>query len=434
MGTTYRHPLRAAEDMLKRALLAEGFRLVDDGRTRELQESEWGFAAWRGAGPEEGAPLSVEDEGWQLRATLLPALLPRFAGEPGCAFAVGRVYDACDEAHPCRTRIEGVLACGDPVAAQVAAAWERIARLAFGIEAAGEVRALGDGAFAVEAQVGGAVFSLARIVRPSAPARSLLGMASDEERALFSIDVDEVACGFFGLAGRDELYSPIMGALRRVEDASATVGDAHRAHAADLLRARGFCEFSGQKLYEEGCYRKMNMIQESWDANNDGVRLARPLGEATGLPTVLTPALEEALAANWRAGEAECRIFEFGHIFLPGKGGAAPSEKLSLSIGAYGGGIDKRSWKAFVDGFLADLGIRNHFFIPTDRAIAYDTSDCWLVMDERMRYLDGNFGTISPKARTNHGIGAPAFMAQFEFESLERKIEEELAFVPRDYE
>ena len=125
MGTTYRHPLRAAEDMLKRALLAEGFRLVDDGRTRELQESEWGFAAWRGAGPEEGAPLSVEDEGWQLRATLLPALLPRFAGEPGCAFAVGRVYDACDEAHPCRTRIEGVLACGDPVAAQVAAAWER---------------------------------------------------------------------------------------------------------------------------------------------------------------------------------------------------------------------------------------------------------------------------------------------------------------------
>ena len=37
-------------------------------------------------------------------------------------------------------------------------------------------------------------------------------------------------------------------------------------------------------------------------------------------------------------------------------------------------------------------------------AIAYDQTDTWLLMDEKMRYLEGNYGGISPIALNNHGI------------------------------
>ena len=82
-----------------------------------------------------------------------------------------------------------------------------------------------------------------------------------------------------------------------------------------------------------------------------------------------------------------------------------------------------------MDAVLSELGIANHFFIPTDMAIPYDPSDCWVLLDERMQYLGGNFGSICQTALDAHGIGVPAYMAQLELQPLERKAAEELRFV-----
>lgn len=70
--------------------------------------------------------------------------------------------------------------------------------------------------------------------------------------------------------------------------------------------------------------------------------------------------------------------------------------------------------------------------IPTDMAIAYDQRDCWLVLDEKMSYLESNFGGISAKAEENHGIGVHAFMAQFELAPLERKAAAEYGVIPNE--
>ncbi|WP_080797448.1 hypothetical protein [Arabiibacter massiliensis] len=309
--------------------------------------------------------------------------------------------------------------------------WTAVAEEAFGVGAQAELAPLCEGAYEVGAVADGAPFRLACVGEASSLARALLGIEdSDAPTWAFTVDVDAVAVAAHGLAGRAELYDPTMTFLRRFEDASSSLGAPHRRRACNLLRGLGFAEFHGLDVYEADCYRKMNMIQESWDANNRGVQLAEPLGAFSGLPTVLTPALEEALAANYRAGEEACRLFELRRIFLPAADGGLPIEKTALSLGGYGPDLGKKEWKALVDGFLAAFGISNRFYIPTDRAIAYDTGDCWLVMDERMRYLEGNFGSISPIALENHGIEAPAFMAQFEFEALEAKADEELAFTP----
>ena len=106
---------------------------------------------------------------------------------------------------------------------------------------------------------------------------------------------------------------------------------------------------------------------------------------------------------------------------------------LPSSVDArYSRQVDRISFRKEVDAFLTELGIRNHYFISTTMAIAYDITDCWLVLDEKPNYLGGNFGGVSPIAEKNHGIGTYAFMAQLELQPLEKKTAEEYVFVPNE--
>ena len=76
------------------------------------------------------------------------------------------------------------------------------------------------------------------------------------------------------------------------------------------------------------------MIRDEWDLNNKGVLLKDPLGGNVGLPTVLTPAIEQIFSEKWAAGEKSAKASEVFHVFIP-KAGAAPIEKLALSFGTY---------------------------------------------------------------------------------------------------
>ncbi len=432
------HPLSITEDALKRALILNGLVLHDDGCAHEVEEPEWAIPLFRIPGHPSPQPIYLEDMTYALRSSLLAAQLSHFQGcLPIKAFSVGKIYDAHDCARPSYNHIEGILVVESMTLREYERFWKRVAEDAFGLGTTVELVALDKNTYSVKMNLDDTVVELALTGRTGALARALLGLdtahAASSTAWAFTIDIDSVTIDMYGLKGRCELYDPTISKLQSYTTNAVSTGSIHKCRAYSLLRNLGFHEFRGLDVYEADCYKKMNMIQESWDTNNVGVQLVEPLIAYTNLPTVLTPALEEALSVNYQAGEKACRIFEMRHIFNPSKIGGAPTEKVALSFGAYGPDLDKASWKELVSQFLTDLGISNHFFIPTDMAIAYNTSDCWLVMDENMNYLEGNFGSISAKALENHSIDAPAFMAQLEFEPLEKKIEEELNFTPPEF-
>jgi hypothetical protein len=91
--------------------------------------------------------------------------------------------------------------------------------------------------------------------------------------------------------------------------------------------------------------------------------------------------------------------------------------------------MDFAAFKNQVGDFLTKIGNKNHFYVPTNMAIAYTTSECCVILDEKMRYLDGNFGGISPIAEKNFGIGTHAFMANLELAALKRKADEEYGYI-----
>lgn len=431
-------PLRAQEDALKRTLILDGFTLLDDDVAPEIEKPDWAIELFKRPQGASRKPIMLEGGRYALRSELLAAQLSRIQGAiPHKAFSAGTVYDGRDARHPARRVIQGVWIADSLPMRKASRFGELLVESIFGIGATVDSKEVESGAMVITASVDGKTLPFSIAGKATEMARALLGIAGTNATAwFFEIDIDEITMTLNSYETRDELYSPIMSQLRQNEDNTSTFGRLYVSRASNLLRKQGFCEFRGFHVYESDCYKKMNMIQEAWDTNNVGVQLDEPLGSFSGLPTVLTPALEEALAANWKAGEEACRIFEMRHIFVPGRAGADPIEKVALSFGGYGPELDKTAWRKIVDEFFTGFGIDNHFFIPLPpgKAPAYHPADGWLVMDQNMTYLECNFGSISPVALVNHGIGTQAFMAQFELAPLEEKAIEEFDFVFPDYQ
>ncbi len=426
------HPLRSKADALVRALVARGFTLFDDRTSSEVRDASWGFPLLSSTAHRCRRAIALEEDGrYALRTNLLADQLDavRRAGLTR-ACAVGRVFDGDDASIPCRQTVEGVIVESALDANGIRNLWRGIARSLYGITADAAVEQPTAGVWEIRCAVAGREFPLATMGMASEIARALLGLVDGDANAwLFSVDVDALAQADGSVESREALYRPIASFAERFEDDAPAAGGTFAAQAVDVLRAHGYREFFSPGLYEQDAYRKMNMIMESWDLNNRGALLQTPLGRFSRVPTVLTPALEDALEANFKAGEEHARIFEVAHHYLLRKIGAKPELKTSLSFAAYGPDLDRAAFRREVGDILDDLGVSNHFFIPTDMAIPYEPDDCYVVLDERMRYLDGNFGSICQKARDAHGIGTPAFMAQIELPALERKAAEEAAFV-----
>lgn len=435
MGRITQHPIRSKLGALTRALVANGFTLHDDRSTSEIESVDWAFALYETPDFQSKRRIALEEDGrYTLRTNVLATQLDTMRGPlPLRTFCIGRTFDGNDAAIPAHWTIEGIIVEDEFSAALWSRRWTRIAQEVYGISAKARLVALDARTYKVECEAEGSTFALAHLGKASGIVRTLLGLAYGSASAwVFTIDVDELARRACDAPSRAALYSPVVSFLEQFEDDVPTPGDSFASIAADVLRSHEYCEFYGPGLYPQDAYQKMNMIMESWDLNNRGALLQQPFGNFTRVPTVLTPSLEDALEANYKAGEACAKVFEINHHYVLQAVGTKPLLKTSLSFGAYGPDLDRATFRAEVDTILTELGVKNHFFIPTDMAIPYDPTDCWVILDEHMQYLDGNFGSICQKARDAHGIGVPAYMAQIEIPAIERKSAEETAFVPNE--
>lgn len=435
MGRITQHPIRSKLGALTRALVANGFTPHDDRSASEIESVDWAFALYETPDFQSKRRIALEEDGrYTLRTNVLATQLDTMRGPlPLRTFCIGRTFDGNDAAIPAHWTIEGIIVEDEFSAALWSRRWTRIAQEVYGISAKARLVALDARTYKVECEAEGSTFALAHLGKASGIVRTLLGLAYGSASAwVFTIDVDELARRACDAPSRAALYSPVVSFLEQFEDDVPTPGDSFASIAADVLRSHEYCEFYGPGLYPQDAYQKMNMIMESWDLNNRGALLQQPFGNFTRVPTVLTPSLEDALEANYKAGEACAKVFEINHHYVLQAVGTKPLLKTSLSFGAYGPDLDRATFRAEVDTILTELGVKNHFFIPTDMAIPYDPTDCWVILDEHMQYLDGNFGSICQKARDAHGIGVPAYMAQIEIPAIERKSAEETAFVPNE--
>ena len=447
-----KHPLRITADALKNAFALNGFTLYDNGEYPELEKTDVNIKIFDNPGAIV-KPILLMDGQYALRTQILPFMLPHAAGDgAACAVATGKVFDGADTVFPAHLRTEGVIST-DFTLYDLGVLWNKIVKCAFGAAYSAKLQKYGEDVKAADLSTWGqgalpehtlsepATWEI-RVTDPAGESfvlgwfgnltwlgAALYGKAGKAETCFaFSIDVDDAACRKFGISDRSKLFDNRQEFLGAYCDGSVSATDAFEDRCRDVLRTMGYSEGFGPKIYPDGIYKKMNMIQDEWDLNNKGVLLKETLGDGVGLPTVLTPAIEQILSEKWAAGEKCARAFEISHIFMPRRGGF-PVEKLAVSFAAYGDAMDFAAFKKQVGDFLTKIGNKNHFYVPTNMAIAYTTTECCVILDEKMHYLDGNFGGISPIAEKNFGIGTHAFMANLELAALKRKADEEYGYI-----
>lgn len=442
MSTITRHPLYQKADAIKRALALNGFTFYDNGESKELLETASSFELFHEPSEISAKQILTGDGSYALRTRLLPVHLSSIGKVlPVKAAVSGRIFDGSDDQYPQRLRIEGVIADEGMTLTDLGVLWNKVAVGLYGVGTSASLEPAGRDTMKIAVNAGGEQKCLGYIGSAAWIARALLGLEDKSVSVwVFTIDVDDLAAADLCLGSRTCLYDNTLGFIASAEDNTPAFGDSFAVKAADVMRSLGYTEFIGDKFYTSDAYVRMNMIQESWDTNNQGVTLAEPLGnydnpltelkERDGLPTVLAPALEQAMHDNFASGNGSAKLFEIGHIFKPGKEGGEPWEVLSLSFGAYAPDLDLKTFLGDVTACLRKLGINNSFFIPTTMAIAYRQDQCMVILDEKMKYLDGNCGHISPIALKNFGVESEAFMAQFELPTLEWKADQEYGFIP----
>lgn len=420
----YRNPIQHVADMLKAAFVSMGFQLLDNGEFREVEAADDTYPTW--TEPKShfawaSDPIRLVDNGLVMRTRLLPGCAVHVVpgSQPLKLAAFGRVFHRDDPVIPVHRQIELLVIdedfsydCWKDLMAGPGAA-------AFGIDFEAGLSKVSRGCWKFQVTIDGKTFDIG-FCGPATSA-TLKAFGARKKGHVFGwvmvIDVDDVAAQYFG-ASRKALYSNVVTDLRRCGSAMPAFGGSSANRASNILRRMGYLETCSNPFLPEGIYKKMNMIQETWDTNNAGYQLTEQVGGMTSLRTVLVPGGEEALAQNFRAGERDVRIFEVSHIFSVDKTNVLPIERFAVSMCAYSPQMDFREFTEEVREFLESVGVCDAAFVPTEKAIAYRGDECLLVLDRGMNYLDGNFGHINPIALENFGIETNAYTAQLELDPL----------------
>jgi phenylalanyl-tRNA synthetase beta chain len=232
-------------------------------------------------------------------------------------------------------------------------------------------------------------------------------------------------------------YDKLTGALHR-DDAEATASGSWRLRSLvrTTLAGMGYSEIQTYSFVSPKGADKM-MLPEGSDERRF-VNLINPLGEENSvMRTMLLPNMLDILAGNYSRGNATARLFEIGNTFRKASSGL-PDEKLSLSIGFYGGG-DFYDLKGATQALFTRLGIFGVSYVTDPGTGLWHPGRCARVElpgeilgsgGAGERIAIGHIGETHPDVVQKYDIGVPVFAAEFDFEAIARASDMTREYVP----
>ena len=423
----FRHPLSQAADKLKEAFHLMGFRFEDNGEGLEVEEPSVTFATWEEPADAFGwqsDPILLGEGSLLVRTRILPAHLRALELHPPIRLVTyGRIHKK-EPQFPMHLQIEGFVAEEGLTVEAWKALWNRYTVTLFGLGSSADLESAAGSSYKITArnQADGKVFDLGYTGPASNEALAVSGIKSaDYASWVFVLDVDRFALQYFSLTDRAALYDNDVTFLSRFKSNAASGGYSLEYWFADALRKIGYMETYGDTMYPEGFHKKMNMIQETWDANNRGFRLVEPLGNFTTIRTVLTFAMETILARNYERGADEVRIFEVGHKYVPVDGKLLPKETLCVAMFTYGTNTTLESFGKEVEAIFEAIGFSSLQYVHSNIAIAFE-GGCDVARCNPDISLNSYYGRMNKIAAKNMGIGVPAYMALFDIPTIESAI------------
>jgi phenylalanyl-tRNA synthetase beta chain len=123
----------------------------------------------------------------------------------------------------------------------------------------------------------------------------------------------------------------------------------------------------------------------------------------------------ETLGRNYSRNNGRAAAFEIGNTFFDGGEGRLPEERIALSLGAYGGGMDFFRMKGALVALFERLGIRVLYETERDVA-AWHPGRCARVFAGETPV--GIFGELHPDVSARYGVNARCYAAEIDMAGL----------------
>lgn len=224
-------------------------------------------------------------------------------------------------------------------------------------------------------------------------------------------DIAEEVARFYGFENikSHPIISTTAGALNDTQKLQKLAGD--------ILLAQGLTEIMTYSFISPKSYDKIMLGADS--PLRKSIVISNPLGEDTSvMRTTSVPSMLEVLSRNFNNRNAAARLYELSTVYIPKDGEELPEEKITVSLGMYGEGLDFFSLKGVIEELLLSFGICD--------CDVEAVTDCAYLHPGRAAKLTaggdelGIFGEVHPDVLDNYEIDTKAYVGSVDFNTLKK--------------
>ncbi|MGN0661454.1 MAG: phenylalanine--tRNA ligase subunit beta [Oscillospiraceae bacterium] len=210
-------------------------------------------------------------------------------------------------------------------------------------------------------------------------------------------------------------------------EASYTPEQKFERKIVSTLLAAGCYEVQTYSFVSPKVYDKLTLPADS--PLRKCVEISNPLGEDTSvMRTTTIPSMLDVLSRNYNNRNESGKFFELGKTYIPVEGEKLPDERVFVTLGMYGKGVDFFTVKGVIETLFDALGVKGCEFEA-------DASHCAFHPGRTAKISNGEteigfVGEIHPAVLDNYEIGTKAYAAELSFDKLFALSDREKTFKP----
>lgn len=210
-------------------------------------------------------------------------------------------------------------------------------------------------------------------------------------------------------------------------EASYTPEQKFEKEIVSTLLAAGCYEVQTYSFVSPKVYDKLTLPADS--PLRKCVEISNPLGEDTSvMRTTTIPSMLDVLSRNYNNRNESGKFFELGKTYIPVDGEKLPDERVFVTLGMYGKGVDFFTVKGVIETLFDALGVKGCEFEA-------DASHCAFHPGRTAKISNGEteigfVGEIHPAVLDNYEIGTKAYAAELSFDKLFSISDREKTFKP----